>query len=301
MDFVCIGAPRSGTTWLYSRLSELPDFKMPAKKEIHYFDRSRHYPSPSHLSESSPIKRVANPKWLLKAVGDPLNTLVKGDFDTFKWKLNWYFGNYDDEWYLSLFESDKITGDITPAYSILEDSDIQKMARINPNVKIVYLLRNPIERTWSSYRKNYLRENRTLSEAEIIEMCNRDGIRRRAAYMDNLNRYLKYFEPHQILIGFYDAVVHNPQGLMEDIVSFLGGNSKNVAKYCNLGGRNNASPEEIVPEAIMNHMHGQFENDILQLAETFGSFSENWVLGKIDETKSNEHPPTIRVPEVLIH
>ena len=39
-DFLCIGAPRSGTTWLYEKLSVHPDFSLPKQKEIRFFNSS---------------------------------------------------------------------------------------------------------------------------------------------------------------------------------------------------------------------------------------------------------------------
>ena len=38
-DFLCIGAQKAGTGWLYEQLREHPDFWMPPLKELHYFDR----------------------------------------------------------------------------------------------------------------------------------------------------------------------------------------------------------------------------------------------------------------------
>src|SRR3954466_10680627 len=38
-DFLCIGAQKGGTGWLYEQLRFHPDFWMPPLKELHYFDR----------------------------------------------------------------------------------------------------------------------------------------------------------------------------------------------------------------------------------------------------------------------
>lgn len=40
-DFICIGAQASGSSWLYQQLKEHPDFDLPDKKEIHYFDKKK--------------------------------------------------------------------------------------------------------------------------------------------------------------------------------------------------------------------------------------------------------------------
>ena len=106
MNFVCIGSPRSGTSWLYERLNEHSDFKLPLRKEIHYFDRDNRYPSPSDLS--IPLKkRIINLNFLMLAISDSVYSLFKGGFSDFFWKLKWYFSNYNDDWYLSIFKGHK--------------------------------------------------------------------------------------------------------------------------------------------------------------------------------------------------
>ena len=38
-NFLCIGAQKAGTGWLYEQLRSHSDFWMPPLKELHYFDR----------------------------------------------------------------------------------------------------------------------------------------------------------------------------------------------------------------------------------------------------------------------
>jgi hypothetical protein len=37
-DFLCVGAQKAGTSWLYRELEPHPDFWMPPVKELHYLD-----------------------------------------------------------------------------------------------------------------------------------------------------------------------------------------------------------------------------------------------------------------------
>lgn len=50
IDFIVVGPPHTGTTWLHERMAEHPGLWRPPVKEIHYFDRPRQCPSPSHLA-----------------------------------------------------------------------------------------------------------------------------------------------------------------------------------------------------------------------------------------------------------
>src|SRR5436190_21080882 len=48
-DFLCVGAQKGGTSWLYQQLAAHPDFWMPPIKELHYFDKlSRVKERPPH-------------------------------------------------------------------------------------------------------------------------------------------------------------------------------------------------------------------------------------------------------------
>ncbi|MFK7983624.1 MAG: hypothetical protein AB8G86_26845 [Saprospiraceae bacterium] len=66
IDFIGIGAQKSGTSWLVSNLRKIPEFDMPPKKEFHYFNRHPKYPSPDNLSRGtsnvgteSTVKKIA--------------------------------------------------------------------------------------------------------------------------------------------------------------------------------------------------------------------------------------------------
>src|SRR3954454_22181194 len=55
-DFLCIGAQKAGTGWLYEQLRSHPDFWMPPMKELHYFDRLA-APNDSSETRSLPFAR----------------------------------------------------------------------------------------------------------------------------------------------------------------------------------------------------------------------------------------------------
>ena len=40
-DFICVGAQKAGTRWLYDQLAFHPEFWMPPVKELHFFDGAR--------------------------------------------------------------------------------------------------------------------------------------------------------------------------------------------------------------------------------------------------------------------
>src|SRR4051794_10997820 len=134
-DFLCIGAQKAGTGWLYEQLRAHPDFWMPPVKELHYFDREWRKPRVENRFENAlrETRDESDRTFLHRAVelfGQPELSLPG---------------------YSALFEptADKITGDITPGYSVLPEERIEMILQHLPNVQMVFLARDPVERAWS--------------------------------------------------------------------------------------------------------------------------------------------------------
>ena len=64
----------------------------------------------------------------------------------------------------------KVKGEITPAYSILQIEKICLIKKLMPRVKLILLLRNPIERAWSHALMDLIvRPHRPYEEVEKEE------------------------------------------------------------------------------------------------------------------------------------
>ena len=160
IDFIGIGAQKAGTSWLHTMLKEHPDIDLLPIKELHYFDRSKDYPSPNKLSITKLSERLQNRNWRKTACRDVLRQLKKGNVNQARWFYKWHFKNYNDKWYISLFQGLKgIKGEITPAYSILNDSDIQSMSKLMSDGKLILMLRDPLDRAWSHYKHSITYRN----------------------------------------------------------------------------------------------------------------------------------------------
>ena len=134
-DFLVIGAQRAGTTWLHRVLRQHPALWLPPVKELHYFDRLD-------------IKRtILSPKER-RRVG--LKRLLSLD----PWLIKYWFRHRDDKWYASLFRGAQarglIAGEITPAYATLNEKVLRRIQRMNEGIKLVFVMRDPVDRAWSA-------------------------------------------------------------------------------------------------------------------------------------------------------
>lgn len=283
IDFIGIGAQKGGTTWLYSNLSSLPDFFLPPMKELHYFDRNPKYLSTNKLYEGSLRVRLRKIKWLKGALSTMLSEIRRGNFSNMKWFFRWYFSNFSDNWYLSLFDSSevKLRGEITPSYSILQKEDIQKMHDLAPKAKIIFILRNPVDRAWSNYRYNTEgrkkeRGSTPIDAKKVIKFMNSKAQEVRSDYTSALNNYSDVFSHDQILICFYDAIRDNPLKLLENVVAFIGGDPQNIINYCDWEDKVNYTKPQDCPQEVFDHLKKKYRNQIKSLSDTYGGYCSNW-------------------------
>lgn len=289
-DFLCVGAARCGTTWLYEQLQTQAGVWLPPVKEVHYFDRAENYNSPNKLACASATRRLLDPRrWNAKTSAKFMRDIVlaglgKNDAGI-GWWLNWYLGHYDDEWYASIFKpysKTHVVGEITPAYGILSEADIRNMYEMNPELKLVYLLRNPVSRDWSSIRKSVDRGHLALdlnSPESIEQSMELSNTSERSDYLGTIEKYLQVFPAEQVLIGFYDAIKHDPQGLLSGVLDFIGLGEEQGA-FEGLGKQVNSSPSREIPASVHEYLYSKHAAAIAGIQDMLGSYSLDWSIGK---------------------
>jgi len=144
------------------------------------------------------------------------------ELNFFNEKLTW---NKGLKWYESNFTSDaKIRGESSPHYTYYPSKAgvPQRMFSIIPNAKLIYVLRNPIERMISSYYDAYCgyNEHRTIEEALLDSKDN--------VYLDvskyfmQLEQYLQYYSKENILIVLAEDLKKERQKVLKNVFQFLG-------------------------------------------------------------------------------
>jgi hypothetical protein len=225
--FLCIGAQKAGTTWLYDNIVQHPQVWMAPVKEIFYFDRPTWLPLAVQLAQ--PANRAlrrhtfeAMGKRFRPKAGRPLATAPAAGATGQRgapgmsrmakalWHLRFMFWPRTDRWYASLFRPAKgqLAGDINPYLAQLDTPTIARIHRLMPQARIVYLLRNPVERLWSQVGMS-MREVGVESLAAIDPNLLRRSLEvgsgaRLSDYMGNLLRWGTFYRQEQIFVGFFD-------------------------------------------------------------------------------------------------
>jgi hypothetical protein len=193
-NFLIIGAGRAGTTSLYHYLNQHPQVYMSPIKETNFF-----------AYESEDQDR-------LKRNSFPITSI---------------------EAYRVLFQgvtNEKAIGEASPRY-ISSPVAAQRIKYYIPHAKLIAILRNPVERAYSSYLMHTRdgRETRTFPQAireEELGMADKLLYGQRhyvylGFYYTQLVRYFNLFDRTQIAVYLFDDLKADATGVLKDIFRFL--------------------------------------------------------------------------------
>ncbi len=283
-DFLGIGAQRSGTDWLSKNLRRHPDIWMPPLKELHYFDQRIKEPSFGAL-----VARLLGKKY----TDDWYHRFWRGQFrnrsrqhrkkfdpQTALWDFRFFMRSPSDRWYASLFEQEpgKITGEITPDYSILEEEVVAHIHKLMPNTKVIFLMRNPMERTYSAtVRHLRLKDQRTeaITDEQLFEGSNRPGVRSFSNYLHILEKWRRFYPDDQIFIGFLEDIYFHPARLLRRLYGFLGVDASHARKALRRK-VHTYSPEQM-PTRVAAHLARTYHEDLQRLSALFGGYASFWL------------------------
>lgn len=283
---VCIGAQKAGTTWLSRQLQNHPTIYTPPIKEIHHFDSI--YRKTIHRVRNKRIRmfkqHVAKMAYL---------KLTKDEYmERTKWLFNYCVApNNDDEWYLSLFDFDKniaknkkVFIDNTPEYSILDKDALKHIKSMHPNVKIIFMMREPKSRTWSAIRyfsKNNPEKSLLDSEKKMINFIQGKGTEKRNDYLATIKRIEEVFPKSDILYEFYENIFISETTqlvFLQKICDFL--NIDFNQSYFNetINDRVNATAPENIPKAVDDFLIKKYAKNNLEMKKQFKTqLPENWI------------------------
>jgi len=281
LDFLVIGAQKSGTTSLHMYLRRHPAIYTPPEKEAPFFSDDKRY---------------------------------SAGLD--KYLMDFY----------SQAPRDRLWGKVCTYYMC----DSRVPARINKyfeKIKLIAILRNPIDRAYSHYMMSKKRGLETLSFDRAIEqLLNEELLRntREAPYDYRrekfcyitwgeygriLDRYAKYFPKDQMLLLFSDDLMNRPEDVLDSILSFLGLDKgwrpHNLSKRYHVGGTSYLYPRAyrfLTKSVLLKLMPGRLRRRTLFWTEIFmTSPDKSREISQETRAQLREHyKPDIRLLEEIL-
>lgn len=144
------------------------------------------------------------------------------ELEFFIQERNWHRGL---AWYESHFrEEAKIRGESSPNYTNYTrfSGVAERMHSVVPHTKLIYIVRDPIERIVSQYIHQYSdeRENRPIQEA--LGSSDNNQYINRSLYYTQLKQYLAYYSESQILVIATEDLQYNRRPTLRRVFEYLG-------------------------------------------------------------------------------
>lgn len=277
-DFLGFGVHRSGSTWLNAQLEQHPDVWLPKLKEVHYFDER-------NVSVHARWHETRVPYLLEMATEAMAGTPSEQDLLRARRLLELATSDRDNDWYRSLFgladPGVAKVGEITPAYSMMNLQGMKHVHRVNPDVRIFLVLREPAERVWShlklSLSEQIKADRTTLNNPELLsEMARKRGVVRRTQYRSAIESLEEVFPAEQIYVSFFERVSEDPVGLLRDIATHIGVDP-DLQPLDDVHAPYHTSPAGDLPDWLREACATSYRSDVEWLAERYDTYPARWL------------------------
>jgi hypothetical protein len=184
IDFIGIGAPKCGTTWLSAQLDAHPQIGFAMDKEVYYF-------------ADTILRRLA---------GKELRCVERGEA--------WYH-----EQFPPAVGAVSCRGEFCPAYLYSEEAAV-RIAAYGPDIKLLLCLRPPVDMIYSWYWYNRNAVVASLPDS-FEEMMENPFLRDLGCFARHLRPYLARFPAKNILVVQFDAIRRDPDRVRQQTYEFL--------------------------------------------------------------------------------
>lgn len=252
LDFILAGAQKSGTTALHYFLSKHPDIALPDQQEMHFFDNEEIF---SRLVDYESLHRHFRP------IGRSTRLL----FATAR---------------------QAIAGECTPIYIYWKPA-IERIWKYNPKIKLLVILRNPIDRAFAHWNMQRFKGREPLDFLDAVKeeknriaeplsvQARRFSYVDRGFYSEQLERLFNYFPKEQVKIIKFEEFRDRNRETLDSIFHFLGVRPRAIGRNKD---RNVVPYERAIRPEEREYLHAIFAEEIEELEQMLGWDCSDWKL-----------------------
>ncbi|MCP4307553.1 MAG: sulfotransferase [bacterium] len=278
-DFICVGAQKGGTRWLFDQLERHPQFWMPPINELHYFDLSGRFLRAALGSYRRGKKDLdrAN-RWRERK---HVRELQPEDIDWLEARFWLYDRPIDFDRYARLFNlrGPLMSGDVCPPYGIIPDELASAVRERFPDVKILYQAREPIDRLWSQYCMVVRRHDQTdATELSAVRSFVENGNAvEHSSVTKVIRRWRRSANDDRFAYYFFDDLKADAVAFRKEILRFLGADEHppqvDVPADFN---RKKTMAKVVMPDKVRDYLVQLFTDEIRASADMLGGAAINW-------------------------
>ena len=250
-DFLIVGPQRTGSSWLRTNLCKHPQVLMPFKKEIYFF---------SHLRRSDHKRYRSN--------------RLEPYCELFKIRPAKHLERFGKALCHGLLLPRTIRGEATASYATMPDADIANIFKINPAMKIVIMVRDPIDRSWSHAKKALVRDRkRKFDDVGFQEFESyyraRSNIER-GTYSTIIDRWRGVVSDGALMVAEYRKLSATPLDFLVEVQNFLGIASGRRFARKHLHTIVNPTSDDGIPAQHRELLESLFGEEIQKLSREYG-------------------------------
>jgi hypothetical protein len=179
-----------------------------------------------------------------------------------------------------------IAGDCTPSY-LYHKPAIERIWNYNPHIKLITLLRNPIERAFAHWNMQRFKGRETL---DFLDAINQEESRtqqatpleaRRVAYLDRgryseqLARVFKFFPREQVKLIKFEEFRNNNRETLDAVFAFLGVKPLRIVRSKD---RNVVPYEREMTVEEQKYLYTIFADEVARIEQLLGWDCSDWKL-----------------------
>jgi hypothetical protein len=280
-DFICIGMQKAGTIWLYDQIGNHPDIWQPPIKEL-------------HALTSNPTERTVS--GFMRRHGDDVDRRIDQRIERGRRALDAAdvafvrtLATMTDkpprlDAYAELFapKLERLSGDITPGYSSLNVETIKAVAETFPEVRIVFLAREPVDRAWSYVSMNARRKHSDRDRnVRIDDWASLQAMfaERKASIRSHPSAIARRWQPHfgdRFGLFFFDDLRDDAHGLRRRVGAFIGVDPDRFEDLPAEHNRKAARTKVEMSDEIRERLIAHFAREIRRSAEELGGRAREW-------------------------
>ncbi len=282
----CVGATKAGTSWLHDALKGHSACALRDIKEAHYWDTVNGADRLDYLETlegqlhrlrvSRHRANLGNRGWQAANVDRQIAALTEqidmlcADRQGNAAYLAWLMADRTDQ---------DVVADFSPSYALLDGPALDRMVRVSPRTKIIYLMRDPLSRLWSHVR---MAAKRKVGEGEALEGTANNILRRvlteqshkqiglRSDYEGAVTRLTATVPENRLSLMFTEELL--APGGFEQVCAFLGIRQEPADTTKSVHAGTKAKMEPGLREMALAFLKDQYD----WAARTFGSLPQAW-------------------------
>jgi hypothetical protein len=187
-----MGAQKTGSSWLHRYIKSYFKANLGFAKEYHIWDILY-----TGFNEKERVNRESITSY--------------DSIECMRYGMQHIDGFYEAYFSSILNKGFEITGDITPSYSTLSAADLrtvrERLLRITPDLKVIFVMRDPFERCWSAARM-FERDDPEVTDSTqfLQESYHTPPFEARTRYEIICENIRSVFAPEEIYFGIYETM-----------------------------------------------------------------------------------------------